>query len=102
MTSDRKCLEKTDIARKANPRTAMNCQLYVMEFCHFAFCFGITSHSLTKHVFFLSLCCSKVRRFLTFYFLQNILIELQHAIKASQLRKIKSILISEMTRCLLK
>jgi hypothetical protein len=64
MTSDRKCLEKTDIARKANPRTAMNCQLYVMEFCHFAFCFGITSHSLTEHVFFfLSLCCSKVRRF---------------------------------------
>jgi len=73
-----------------------------MEFCHFAFCFGITSHSLTKHVFSLSLCCSKVRRFLTFHFGQNILIELQHAIKASQPRKIKSILISEMTRCLLK
>jgi hypothetical protein len=35
---------------------------FVMDFFHFAFCFGVTSHPLTKHVFSLSLCCSKSMR----------------------------------------
>jgi hypothetical protein len=97
MTSDWKCL-----LRKLVQEWRWIVNYIVMEFCHFAFCFGITSHSLTKQVFYLSLCCSEVRRCLAFHFWQNILIELQHAIKANQLRKIKSILILEMTRCLLK
>jgi len=40
----------------------------VMEFCHFAFYFGITSHLWTKHVFSLSICCSEIKRCLAFYF----------------------------------
>jgi hypothetical protein len=76
--------------------------ILLWNFAILHFYFGITSHSLTKHVFSLFLCCSEVRRCLAFHFWQNILIELQHAIKANQPRQINSILISEMTRCLLK
>jgi hypothetical protein len=76
--------QNTDIARKANPRMAMNCQP--------DFVLGSYLISLTKHVFYLSLCCFEIMRcFFQSLFWQNILIELQHAIKANQSWKIKSI-----------
>ena len=53
----------TNIARKADPRMVLNCPSFVVDFCHFAFCFGVTSHPWMKHVFSLSLCCSESMRF---------------------------------------
>ena len=79
---------------------AMNCQLYwnfvILHWNHI-------SSFLRNMSFYLSLCCFEITRcFFQSLFWQNILIELQHAIKANQSWKIKSILIAEMTRCLLK
>jgi hypothetical protein len=52
---------------------------FVMDFCHSAFCFGITSHPLMKHVSSLSLCCYEIMRSLfQRVFWQNILIKLQN------------------------
>ena len=93
MTCDRKCLAKHIYYKKSWFKNGD--KLSIILLWNFAFCFGITSHSLTKHVFYLSLCCSEVRRCLAFHFWQNIFIELQHAIKANQSWKIKSILIAE-------
>ena len=92
--------QNTHIARKANLRMAMNCQLYwnfaILHWNHI-------SSFLRNMSFYLSLCCFEITRcFFQSLFWQNILIELQHAIKANQSWKIKSILIAEMTRCLLK
>jgi hypothetical protein len=53
---------------------------FVVEFCPPAFCFRVTSHPLTKHVFLLSLCCSESMRYLfQCVFWKKKLIELQHA-----------------------
>ena len=81
----------------------MNCQLY-WNFAILHFILG--SHLIFFYetcLFYLSLCCFEITRcFLQSLFWQNILIELQHAIKANQSWKFKSILIVEMTQCLLK
>jgi len=70
----------TNIARKAYPRMVLNCQSFCCGFYHFAFCFGVTSHPWTKHVFPLSSCCFEIKRcFFQRVFWQNILIKLQHA-----------------------
>jgi hypothetical protein len=61
---------------------------FVIKFCHFAFCFGITPYHLMKHVSFLFLYCFEVRRCLTFYL---------DKIKPNQSLKIKSVLIAKMT-----
>jgi len=54
------------------------------------FCFVITSHPWTKHVFPLSSCCFEIKRcFFQRVFLQNILIRLQHAIKINQSWRLK-------------
>ena len=53
---------------------------FVVDFCYFAFCFGVTSYPWTKHVFPLSSCCFEIKRcFFQRVFWQNILIKLQHA-----------------------
>jgi hypothetical protein len=31
-------------------------------FCHLAFCFGVTSHPWTKHIFSWSFCCFEIKR----------------------------------------
>jgi hypothetical protein len=102
MISDQNTFQNIDIARKADPIRVLNCQSFCYGILLFCILFGITSHSLTKHVFSLSLCCSEVRRCLAFYFWQNILIIFQYAIKANQSWKIKNVLIAEITRYLLK
>jgi hypothetical protein len=75
----------------------------VIEFWYFAFCFGITSHPFNETcLFYWSFCCFEIMRcFFQSLFCQNILIELQHAIKANQSWKFKNILIAEMTRQIL-
>jgi len=45
-----------------------NVKHVVVEFCYSAFCFGITSHPLMKHVSSLSLYYSEIKRCLAFYF----------------------------------
>jgi hypothetical protein len=70
--------QNTDIARKDDSIMAMNCQSYCCAMLHF--CFVITSHPSTKHVFSLSSCCFEIKRYLfQMVFWQNILIKLQHA-----------------------
>ena len=77
--------QNTDIARKDNLSMAMNCQLY-WNFAILHFILG--SHLIFFYetcLFYLSLCCFEITRcFPQSLFWQNILIELQHAIKANQ------------------
>jgi len=69
-------------ARKAGPRMTMKCQLYCYGILPFCILFWDHISFFKRNMFFL--CCFEVRRCLAFHFLQNILIELQHAIKANQ------------------
>ena len=75
----------TDIARTTNSKWWwMVPTMPIILLWNSAFCFGITSHPLPKHVLLLSLCCFEINRCLTFYSDKNILIKLQHVIKNNQ------------------
>jgi hypothetical protein len=94
--------QNTYIVRKANLRMAMNCQLY-WNFAILHFVLGSHLIFLTKHVFlFVSLLFQNNEMFLSKFILEKYFDRTQHAIKANQSWKIKSILIAKMTRCLLK
>ena len=87
-------LLNTDIARKADSRMVISWfengdEQSIILLWNSAFCFGITSHPSTKHASLLSLCCFEINKCLTFFFRQNILIKLQHAIKANQSWRLK-------------
>jgi hypothetical protein len=88
MTCDRKCLEKHRYCQKSWFKNGD--ELSIILLWDSAFCFGITSHPWTKHVFPLSSCCFEIKRcFFQRVFLQNILIKLQHAIKINQSWRLK-------------
>jgi hypothetical protein len=69
--------QNTDIARS---KKRVNLSIILLwSFVILHFCFGITSHPLTKHIFPLSLCCSESMRCLfQWVFWQIFLIKLQH------------------------
>jgi hypothetical protein len=72
MTSDRNCLVKHRYCQSSwSKKDVDQSNHFCYEFCHSAFCFGITSHPSTKHVFSLFLCRSEVRRCLKFHFWQK-------------------------------
>jgi len=71
-------------AIKANLRMTMNCQLY-WNFAILHFFLDHISSVLQNMSFYLSLCCFEITTcFFQSLFWQNILIELQHVIKANQ------------------
>jgi hypothetical protein len=84
--------QNTDISRKANPM--MMLMLCILFWDH------ITSFNETC-LFFVYLFFWNQEMF-SILLWQNTLIKLQHAIKVNQSWKIKSVLIAEMTRYLLK
>jgi len=65
MKCDRKCLAKHRYCKKSLFKNGD--ELSIILLWNFAFCFGIRSHPLTKHVLFLSLCCFEINRCLAFY-----------------------------------
>jgi len=91
MTSDRNCLAKHRYCQSSwSTKDVDLSNHFCYEFCHSAFCFRITSHPSTKHVFSLSLCCYEIMRcFFQMVFWQNILIKLQHVIKINQSWRLK-------------
>ena len=60
MTCDRKCLEKHRYCQKSWFKNGD--ELSIILLWDSAFCFGITSHPWTKHVFPLSSCCFEIKR----------------------------------------
>jgi len=91
MTSDRNCWQNTDMARVADPRRVLTCQIIsVMDFVILHFVFG-------SHLIFewnMSVLCLLVvlkSRDASFkgHFWQNIWIKLQHAIKINQSWRLK-------------
>jgi hypothetical protein len=70
--------QNIDIAREADPRKVLNCQSCCYGILLFySFVMGL-NHFSKKYAFSLSLCCSKIKRYLALYF-YNILIKLQNA-----------------------
>jgi hypothetical protein len=87
MTCDRKCLAKHIYCKKSWFKNGD--ELSIILLWNFAFCFGITSHPSMKHVlFFVSLLFWNQQMF-SILFWQNILINLQHAIKVNQSWRLK-------------
>ena len=87
ITCDRRCLAKHRYCQKSWFKNGD--EMSIILLWNSAFCFGITSHPSTKHALLLSLCCFEINKCLTFFFWQNILIKLQHAIKANQSWRLK-------------
>jgi hypothetical protein len=78
-------LGKTQIL--PNPRRVLNCQSFCYGILPFCILFWDHISSFNETCLFFAFCCSEVRRFLTFYFWQNILIKLQHVKLKLQLER---------------
>jgi len=107
ITSDRSCSAKHKYGQKSWSKNGAELSIILLWSCHSAFCFGVTSHPWTKHVFSLSFCCFEIKKcFFQRVFWQKYIYILfiyqtpTYKIKASQSWRFKIVLIAEMTWCL--
>jgi len=62
ITSDRSCSAKHKYGQKSWSKNGAELSIILLWSCHSAFCFGVTPHPWTKHVFSLSFCCFEIKK----------------------------------------
>jgi len=92
ITSDWSCSAKHKYGQKSWSKNGAELSIILLWSCHSAFCFGVTSHPWTKHVFSLSFCCFEIKRcFFQRVFWQKYFVDQTptYKIKASQSWRLK-------------